>query len=136
MGIERVTALVCAVAVACTGCATTMANVGAFASNVRLADGLIFTYTTRPLTTNFDHTPVSEPYERGADDVWQVQYRGFRILSGDNGIGSLARDARLEDAYYADVRTLSILNVLFLWRSEEHTSELQSLRHLVCRLLL
>src|SRR5438045_6114572 len=24
----------------------------------------------------------------------------------------------------------------FLWRSEEHTSELQSLRHLVCRLLL
>src|SRR5205814_9133708 len=25
---------------------------------------------------------------------------------------------------------------LVLWRSEEHTSELQSLRHLVCRLLL
>src|SRR5258705_9313710 len=25
---------------------------------------------------------------------------------------------------------------LQLWRSEEHTSELQSLRHLVCRLLL
>src|ERR1035438_89669 len=25
---------------------------------------------------------------------------------------------------------------LMLWRSEEHTSELQSLRHLVCRLLL
>src|ERR1035441_10958778 len=24
----------------------------------------------------------------------------------------------------------------FAWRSEEHTSELQSLRHLVCRLLL
>src|SRR3989449_6387936 len=28
------------------------------------------------------------------------------------------------------------LLVLFLWRSEEHTSELQSRLHLVCRLLL
>src|ERR1039458_8476803 len=27
-------------------------------------------------------------------------------------------------------------NTSLLWRSEEHTSELQSLRHLVCRLLL
>ncbi len=93
-----------------------MADAGAFASNVRLAEGLIFTYTTRPLTTNFDHTPVSQPNDIGADDVWQIQYRGFRILSGDNGIGSLAKDARLSDAYYADVRTLSILNVVFLWR--------------------
>src|SRR5258705_7329963 len=29
-----------------------------------------------------------------------------------------------------------ILMPIVLWRSEEHTSELQSLRHLVCRLLL
>jgi hypothetical protein len=116
MGIERVTAAALACALLCTGCVTTLADAGAFASNVRLADGLIFTYTTRPLTTNFDETPVSEPYEKGGDEVWQVQYRGLRILSGDNGIGSLARDARLKDAYYADVRTLSILNLVFLWR--------------------
>src|SRR5258705_11196272 len=30
----------------------------------------------------------------------------------------------------------SFLFAWCLWRSEEHTSELQSLRHLVCRLLL
>src|SRR5258705_10164288 len=28
------------------------------------------------------------------------------------------------------------LGLFYFWRSEEHTSELQSLRHLVCRLLL
>src|SRR5437899_9045957 len=31
---------------------------------------------------------------------------------------------------------LDVMEVLFRERSEEHTSELQSLRHLVCRLLL
>src|ERR1039458_5279315 len=31
---------------------------------------------------------------------------------------------------------LGISYAVFCWRSEEHTSELQSLRHLVCRLLL
>src|SRR5436853_5875063 len=39
----------------------------------------------------------------------------------------------------AIVSTLSSANAddcLPVWRSEEHTSELQSLRHLVCRLLL
>src|SRR5438045_4776443 len=30
----------------------------------------------------------------------------------------------------------AILSIRRWWRSEEHTSELQSLRHLVCRLLL
>src|SRR5437899_9449117 len=38
---------------------------------------------------------------------------------------------------YADIRTGSISALLPVpYRSEEHTSELQSLRHLVCRLLL
>src|SRR5437899_5433114 len=44
---------------------------------------------------------------------------------------------------YACILLLTALNFAFLfkygnpdWRSEEHTSELQSLRHLVCRLLL
>src|SRR5258705_1307396 len=34
------------------------------------------------------------------------------------------------------VVTASVDNISFRLRSEEHTSELQSLRHLVCRLLL
>src|SRR5262245_4920841 len=35
-----------------------------------------------------------------------------------------------------EVRTVVVLSGTFYFRSEEHTSELQSLRHLVCRLLL
>src|SRR5258705_8499021 len=35
-----------------------------------------------------------------------------------------------------DKEMLAIMRALHEWRSEEHTSELQSLRHLVCRLLL
>src|SRR5258705_8048989 len=31
---------------------------------------------------------------------------------------------------------LKIISLILVFRSEEHTSELQSLRHLVCRLLL
>src|ERR1035441_9635806 len=34
------------------------------------------------------------------------------------------------------LRSTAMLHRIFLRRSEEHTSELQSLRHLVCRLLL
>src|SRR3712207_7325923 len=36
--------------------------------------------------------------------------------------------------YYAIVQSLGLLNTR--WRSEEHTSELQSCQYLVCRLLL
>src|SRR5436853_4323968 len=32
--------------------------------------------------------------------------------------------------------SICFMEIVFLYRSEEHTSELQSLRHLVCRLLL
>src|SRR3712207_6964391 len=31
---------------------------------------------------------------------------------------------------------IRVIRVLFIWRSEEHTSELQSRQYLVCRLLL
>src|ERR1035441_7380483 len=35
----------------------------------------------------------------------------------------------------ANLWAVSFLVMYFSWKSEEHTSELQSLRHLVCRLL-
>src|SRR5262245_62657992 len=44
--------------------------------------------------------------------------------------------ASREQAEQARERAAAILAELGLRRSEEHTSELQSLRHLVCRLLL
>src|ERR1039458_10458118 len=42
----------------------------------------------------------------------------------------------LHDPFFAWLHELSELIVMIDERSEEHTSELQSLRHLVCRLLL
>src|ERR1035438_9644759 len=48
--------------------------------------------------------------------------------SGKFGYGSWGIGCKLAAASMVIVRTA--------WRSEEHTSELQSLRHLVCRLLL
>src|SRR5437899_9812508 len=41
-----------------------------------------------------------------------------------------------ETITYVVNRNINFTNVCFVGRSEEHTSELQSLRHLVCRLLL
>src|SRR5438045_9764190 len=41
-----------------------------------------------------------------------------------------------EIAHHTVVTTEILADILEFFRSEEHTSELQSLRHLVCRLLL
>src|SRR5262245_62766611 len=41
-----------------------------------------------------------------------------------------------EESHLADARVERLAGETFDTRSEEHTSELQSLRHLVCRLLL
>src|SRR5262245_62930933 len=45
-------------------------------------------------------------------------------------------EAVFAGAVYPREGTAEIAEALKLFRSEEHTSELQSLRHLVCRLLL
>src|ERR1035441_10782741 len=50
-----------------------------------------------------------------------------------NGFRSYSRWGRLQPANPSEARTLALR---VKCRSEEHTSELQSLRHLVCRLLL
>src|SRR5262245_64233562 len=53
---------------------------------------------------------------------------GVHVVAGVLGVGVRQGNARL-----ADDRCFASADAL---RSEEHTSELQSLRHLVCRLLL
>src|SRR5205814_10286507 len=57
------------------------------------------------------------------------------LLSADPTIGDAAFAAPVTRAEQGGVDAFSIRAELRM-RSEEHTSELQSLRHLVCRLLL
>src|SRR5205814_10532321 len=77
-----------------------------------------------PYTTLFRSAPAARLGDRL---LHRLHYRGegdARLHRGDTRLVGLARD-RLE----AVARESNE-------RSEEHTSELQSLRHLVCRLLL
>src|SRR5438045_7040521 len=55
----------------------------------------------------------------------------LRLSIGKNARHELRRIAKF---LYSDPKLMALLGVE--QRSEEHTSELQSLRHLVCRLLL
>src|SRR5690348_17650341 len=61
---------------------------------------------------------------------------GFRHLSGEPGRPPVRVGISLGDALAATQGFTGALMALFARRSEEHTSELQSPVHLVCRLLL
>src|SRR5205814_10584123 len=80
-----------------------------------------------------------------ADDVGEEEGREHRVrhcrgrLSGDEALDLVADLRRLEDeaeVIPGDTDRACTLDPGCHLRSEEHTSELQSLRHLVCRLLL
>src|SRR2546425_3786975 len=81
----------------------------------------LFPYTTlfrSLLTTVAHHGPGHFAQVTGSD--------GTLVLSGETKLEMMKPDGPLADASAPDD----------LWRSEEHTSELQSLAYLVCRLLL
>src|SRR5262249_32693890 len=105
---------------------------------VRFDDGDLVVQTgagTRGDRTRLARTVVSEPLERAPRVVWLPggaalevpdPDRAFARRLGDSGVRpSIA--VRLQQRWPA---------VLVGLRSEEHTSELQSLTHIVCRLLL
>src|SRR5687768_17986511 len=73
-----------------------------------------------PRSTLFPYTTLFRSDERREFDVVTKQFvdGGFRLPESKGG------------ATWIDE------NTLLVWRSEEHTSELQSRLHLVCRLLL
>src|SRR5262245_64554575 len=73
------------------------------------------------LGLDYEHVPV----EIGAAGARQPEY----LAINPNG-----RLPAIDDGGFLLWESLAI--TLYLARSEEHTSELQSLRHLVCRLLL
>src|ERR1039458_4035550 len=66
--------------------------------------------------------------QRLSDSAWKAG-AGIKMDLDSNGL-------RGDGKTSADAAGLPILPGLVRYRSEEHTSELQSLRHLVCRLLL
>src|ERR1039458_2618989 len=87
---------------------------------------------------------VSTPDQHVESQLYDLRelasQRGFEVVHEyeDRGVcGKKARRPGL-DALMADARRnkFSVVLVAAFDRSEEHTSELQSLRHLVCRLLL
>jgi len=83
------------------GCAT--------AYGTSVAPSGLFTYTTRPLALNLHGTPSDHDMSQAS--VKTIQYSGYRIDWGDNGIGSLAKEHGFEAVYYADIKTLSILGI-------------------------
>src|SRR5436853_6539600 len=92
----------------------------------------------------FNDTATPEIYTLSLHDalpIWHVGRAALRHPAADLPLGVLDRDSPLalldeddrDDHADADDRQEQLLERA---RSEEHTSELQSLRHLVCRLLL
>src|SRR5258705_8173303 len=61
-------------------------------------------------------------------------FRSRYCLSGHHSVCDTLRSTHFDPGGFAEYIRVPKLNVEL--RSEEHTSELQSLRHLVCRLLL
>src|ERR1035441_10921984 len=59
----------------------------------------------------------------------------FVVGAPHSGADLIGRALKASKGFHVTIGQLSVLRVVYA-RSEEHTSELQSLRHLVCRLLL
>src|SRR5438045_8350843 len=85
-----------------------------------------------PYTTLF-RSGCSESIESGAPPAPRNLTNATRAPSGDQR----GMTSRFVDGASQRIGSASDVKMpMKLWRSEEHTSELQSLRHLVCRLLL
>src|SRR5438045_7069389 len=65
-----------------------------------------------------------------------VRHATTRFLLAQPQRGVRSYENRVSFSYLSDLPLQQLLATLSRLRSEEHTSELQSLRHLVCRLLL
>src|SRR5207244_13008838 len=82
----------------------------------------------------------SFPTRRSSDLIrYRAAYERIRFLAGASHVhrGQLLRDAgKLDESMVEFQKAAAIDPSSFIPRSEEHTSELQSPDHLVCRLLL
>src|SRR5262245_63638645 len=88
----------------------------------------------QPRSTLFPYTTLFRSEQRGAGGAEQDERREVAEVAGV-GEGAQSRLRRRRRQFRRDVAGHGVA-LHALGRSEEHTSELQSLRHLVCRLLL
>src|SRR5258705_4432851 len=85
----------------------------------------------------FNDTATTEIYTLSLHDALPISV-GADMLAAGVAVESCAMHRRARHEAMAPRQTMGRMQTLPVleWRSEEHTSELQSLRHLVCRLLL
>src|SRR5258705_4814401 len=76
----------------------------------------------------FNDTATTEIYTLSLHDALPIS----RFPDDQPDVVAALYDQRTDAAFFYDL----VKNAASVLRSEEHTSELQSLRHLVCRLLL
>ncbi len=83
--------------------------------------GFIYTDISEPLVRNMDATP--NPKNAKTVSLGQLKLEepftpvGLRVEVNSNAIGEAARQHGIEDIYYADLRTISILGGIFQMRS-------------------
>src|SRR5205814_9381694 len=90
-----------------------------------------------PYTTLFRSNTVAPILQKAHARGWKPRFLTVSFVGTDDLILQAGADAEgmvvtqvVPPYYMTDFKTVA------MYRSEEHTSELQSLRHLVCRLLL
>src|SRR5690606_40520064 len=96
-----------------------------------------------PLPTRFPYTTLFRSLRAGTyslwtiprQDTWTIIFNSEHGQWGINSKGEPNRDAS-RDVLTVDVPSMRQDRVFEQFRSEEHTSELQSRENLVCRLLL
>src|SRR2546425_8184764 len=89
-----------------------------------------------PRSTLFPYTTLFRSTRRGTISVYKGACRENSILRKDDTQSHLARNIYRRRSLYKTDGTSHFLLVASRARSKEHTSELQSLAYLVCRLLL
>src|SRR5437899_3965499 len=95
-------------------------------------------FSRPPLSTLFPYTTLFDlPYEVAAVVEIQPVGRGVRMVVTEDAMHDELWTERSTMGMNSSLdRLAKVLEARLGKRSEEHTSELQSLRHLVCRLLL